>query len=468
MKSPCGSKSEGISVASHFRDDTQKNKNRNGETARPESRAAVRARKEAEEREKQEWIARRKREEKAAAEAEAREKAAWIAERKRQEKAAEEELRAREKAARETERKRKSERRAQRTKKVMRGVKIALLVLVLLALVAGGAGLYAGYRISNSNSNFPNVYVNGIPVGGLTKEETEQKLLDAGWGSMENETLKVRLPMDVSMELNRSEAGLVMDRSAAVDAAFRYGHDQELLQCMKTYFGARLHRVDVGPEAPELDHDYVRAKTDEAVAAFREKTAGESYFIDTEEKVMHFVKGAGQMDLDPEKLFAAVEEAMLGEESELVYDQVEGKVTEPDFQALYDELNVEPEDAHFSEEGFEVIEGTPGVTFDVKEARKLWLAAQPMEEILIPLEVVEPKITAEQLKSDLFKDCLGSQTSSFGRPRVSPRARTSSLKSMRRGSMSSVNPSSFGRPPTLWWLLMTAALVPWPLSMTSG
>ena len=60
---------------------------------KPNSRAAIRAQREAEEREKREWIAQRKREEKAAAEAEAREKAAWIAERKRQEREAEEEQR---------------------------------------------------------------------------------------------------------------------------------------------------------------------------------------------------------------------------------------------------------------------------------------------------------------------------------------------------------------------------------------
>ena len=262
-------------MASHFRDNTNERNTRDAAAVNPNSRAAIRARKEAEEREKQEWIARRKREEKAAAEAEAKEKAAWIAERRRQEKAAEEELRAREKAAREAERKRRAEKRAEKARKVLRVVKIVLLVLACLAVLAGGAGLYAAFRISNSETNFPNVYVNGIDVGGLTKEETEKKLTEEGWGSIENPTLTVQLPMDVSVELDRTEAGLAMDKSAAVEAAFRYGHDRTLLDCVKTYFAARLHKVDVGPEAPELDKDYIRAKTDEAVEAFREKTAGE-------------------------------------------------------------------------------------------------------------------------------------------------------------------------------------------------
>ncbi len=53
-------------------------------------------------------------------------------------------------------------------------------------------------------------------------------------------------------------------------------------------------------------------------------------------------------------------------------------------------------------------------------------------------------------------------------PRASPAARTSSLKSSRSGSMS-LSFMRSGRPPTLWWLLMTA-LGPrtLTLSMTSG
>ena len=64
-------------MANHFNEE---------KPARKESRAAIRARQEAEEREKREWIARRMREDQEAAEKEAREKAAWIAERKRQER----------------------------------------------------------------------------------------------------------------------------------------------------------------------------------------------------------------------------------------------------------------------------------------------------------------------------------------------------------------------------------------------
>ena len=178
-------------MASHFRNENRsKNRIQNEAPVNPNSRAAIRARAEAEEREKREWIAERKRQEKAAAEAEAREKAAWIAERKREEQRREEELKKREKAAKEAERKKRAEKRAEKARVVLRGVKIALLVILSLAVIAGAAGLLLAYKISDSDTNFPNVYINGIPVGGLTKEETEKKLLDSGWNNPDHQILQ--------------------------------------------------------------------------------------------------------------------------------------------------------------------------------------------------------------------------------------------------------------------------------------
>ena len=42
-----------------------------------------------------------------------------------------------------------------------------LLVVVLVLLVAAlGGGLYGAYRVSQLDTNFPKLSVNGIPVGG--------------------------------------------------------------------------------------------------------------------------------------------------------------------------------------------------------------------------------------------------------------------------------------------------------------
>ena len=362
----------------------------------PNSRAAIRARAEAEEREKREWIAARMRQEK---EEEAR--------RKKEEQQAAAEAKA-------AKRRKKARAAAERRRSLVKGLRIAAIVAVALVVLLGGLGIYAAHRISNRQTNFPNVYLNGIPVAGLTRAETEKKLAEQGWDDPEVLTLHVKLPMDVSFDLDRCEAGLVMSKEEAAAAAFAYGRGDNVIENMSDYVHARFGQVDLAKEQGELDRDYVRAKAEAAVKEFMDKTSGESYFLDEKTAVLHVVKGAGALNLDLDQLCAAAEEALKGEDTELVYEQEFTKdMTMPDFDALHEQLSVEPADASFDKESFEVIPEVVGRTFDAEAAKKLWEKAKPMEEILIPLEILEPELTAEELEGLLFRDSLGKQTTSY-------------------------------------------------------
>ena len=389
--------------------------------AREQSREEIRARQAAEKREKQEWIARRMREDQEAAEREAREKAEWIArrmredeeqearekaalaaQRKRQqaeihraERRAEVAARHREEEAKERQRRRKAELRAARRRKRLRRLKIALLVLMLLAILVGGGWLAFQHGLFGSRAGQSTPAPDGTQTQVSPGDGGEQRQIpsqpQAQGQSQEEQTayahpiLQVELPMGVSFELDR--------------------------------------RMAIG-EGESLNRDYVREAASAAVQQFREKTAGESYSMDPEGKVLRIVKGAGQMDIDLEKLCAAAEEALPGDGEKLVYDQIEGRVLPPDWRQLRRQVSIEPVDAHFAESDFEVIPGVPGLSFDVAKARSLWLQAQPMEEILIPMEEVQPRIGAEELMDNLFGDRLGSQTSKYG---GSSRARVNNI-----------------------------------------
>ena len=52
----------------------------------------------------------------------------------------------------------------------MKTLKIILIVLLALLVLAAGGGAYGAYRVSQLDTNYLNLSVNGIPVGGLTRE----------------------------------------------------------------------------------------------------------------------------------------------------------------------------------------------------------------------------------------------------------------------------------------------------------
>ncbi len=379
------------------------------------TRAEARARAEAEEREKREWIARRMKEDEEKAAEQKRQARAAAAERKRREQQRDEELRQREEQQKQQAKEQRRKAAAARRAKLVRGLKITALVMLTLVVLAGAAGVYVAYRVSNSQVNVPKLTVNGIEVGGLTQEETVKKLAEAGWDEAAEQNLKVELPMGLSITLNRKDAGLGMSmtKEEAAEKAYAYGHGDNVVENVRRYASARTHTKKLIVEPGSLNEQYVRDKAAEAAKAFAEKTAGDSYAIDEENKILHFIKGAGQMELNEEKLCAALRQALLDGKESLVFDEIESHVAMPDFQKLYDELNVEPQNAYFLNKDFEIEPEVVGCTFDPEEAAKLWSEAKIMEELQIPLEILEPEVTAEDLEGMLFRDCLGGQTSSF-------------------------------------------------------
>ena len=346
-----------------------------------------------------------------------------IAEKQAARERAEEEKRAaarraeEEKLARAEEKRRRAQKAAARRRKAWRSIRVALLVIVILAAVIIGGATYAGYRVSNSSTNLPNVYMEGIPVGGLTMEETLQRLSDEGWDKEAGTKIKVELPENVSFELDRVQAGAMLTKEQAAQIAFGYGHTDNWFEDLFCYLRGHIMPTDLGQGNLTLDREYIRAEAQKAVQSFEQKTAlktEEPFVVDREKNALEIIKGTGEMKIDLDALCREIEEAFAAHQTLVDHKHIDNELTMPDFDAILEELAVEPVDAHWKEDSFDIVEEVVGCTFDVEEAKKLWEKGKPGEMVSVPITVLEPEVTAESLRSILFRDCLGAQTTYFG------------------------------------------------------
>ena len=101
---------------------------------------------------------------------------------------------------------------------------ITLVIVLLLAAVLVCAAAVWGYKISVDKHILPNTYVDGIYVGGMTKEEADQALRDAGFDSLEGESLTVTLPAGAGFYVDYLRSGTVLSREEAVALAYAGGH----------------------------------------------------------------------------------------------------------------------------------------------------------------------------------------------------------------------------------------------------
>lgn len=289
-----------------------------------------------------------------------------------------------------------------------------IIVIVIIAVLLLGGGLFGGYMITNSDTILPNVCMGDIQLGKLNLEQAKAALLEQGWEDRVENTLTVSTIGDVSVELEPVEAGFVLSLDSAAQAAFDYGHDGNIVENLFTYIKSLFSSVDINSLHSSANAGYIDGKMAELSALMDEYMGEEEYIVDTENEEMLIKKGWNQIELDSQLLHEEIELALSRGESELSFTQLSSQPESPDFQAIHTELEREPVNASYAEDGsFEVIDEVVGCRFDVSQAQQLWDEAQPGDEVRIPLDITWPDVTGEQLRDRLYHDLLGAVTTKY-------------------------------------------------------
>ncbi len=290
---------------------------------------------------------------------------------------------------------------------VKRALIVLLTVLCVLALLVCGAAVL-GYRVSVDRRILPNTYVAGVSVGGMTREEADRALRDAGFGSLEGESLSVTLPAGAAFSVDYMGSGAILSRDAAVGYAYAPGHGTNVFTNLRDAVKSRLAPTSIQPGEQPLDEAYVHACVNEGLAALEKNLTRTAYLADLPGEKLILFKGAGGIPLDQDGLYAAVTAALKAGEKTLRYDTLTREIAAPDFESLFWEIAVLPSDAYYTET-FEVVPEVVGYGFDLDEAKRLWDAAGVGEQVIVPLITVQPEVTAAELEAVLYRDVLGSQ-----------------------------------------------------------
>ena len=296
----------------------------------------------------------------------------------------------------------------------MKTLKIILVILLVLLVLAGGGGAYGAYRVSQLDTNYPNLSVNGIPVGGLTREQTIEALNNGGWEKRITTPLTVTTLGGQSFMVDPLKSGVLQTTEGIAEMAYNYGREGNIIENLISYLRCRFKPTEL--EHPEQNAD--RAYLAECIAQNRadmEALLGEAEYVpDYEGEKLVLRKGWGQLKLDEDGLTEAIIAALQAGKLEITYDRLAVELTEPDFDAIHAELLKEPKDASFTDDGkFNVVDEVVGCRFDVANAKVLWEAAAPAEEVDIPMSVTWPAVTSQQLRDSLFRDLLGTCTTNY-------------------------------------------------------
>ena len=303
---------------------------------------------------------------------------------------------------------------AQKQKKKLPASKIAAITLVSIAAVLALAVLVGAMVVNGMHVVLPNVTLDGVELSGLSQQKAAEKLRDAGFDGGEATVLTVTLPGGAKADITAADTGYHSTAEEAAEAAYTYGHDGTMLTNFFTWLHAYVAPKDIADDlVGDRDDASIQAKAEAAVTESNRLAEQGGFELDKDASELLIVKGASNAIIEAEDVVDFILENLEKDVREAAYElPVDGELS-IDMQALHDSVCGDPIDAHYDTETKQIVDGEPGVEFDVAQAQKLWDAAENGDTVHIPVTLTPASFLAENVPS-LYADLLATKSTSLG------------------------------------------------------
>lgn len=295
------------------------------------------------------------------------------------------------------------------------GVRAALAALVICLVLVGGAYVALCAMVDQSVL-LPNTEINGVALGGLTRTQAQEALQEDFRSDYQGAAVTVSLEgEEYTVSLWDEERNvLTLDTGTALDEAMERGHGSFFTRGLD-WLSAHITPWS-GEVLPQVSD---QAGLREAIAGSGieavDTASGTTYEVG--EQSVTFTKGTDGVVADVETLAGQITDlvssgAALG--GGVIDSATLGSTAAAlDVQEVYDEVYTDPQDATLDpENGYAIVDSVDGVSLDVEAAQAALEAAAPGETVTVDLVFTEPEITTQELEECLFRDELGSYTTS--------------------------------------------------------
>jgi len=311
--------------------------------------------------------------------------------------------------------------RGKRKSESKRKVRIVTLLLIVCILFAGAIGfaIRLNFHISSLDTIFPNVWVEGVSLSGMTQDEAIAALIDNDYeANADNISITLIFPDESSFVLTGNDVGLSLSAAEAVEAAFSFGRDRDasFLQNEITFVRSTFGRVDLeNLSAPVFNFEMLSDLAAEITTRFNESVMGGMFEYD--EHSITIVKGSHfdladfdeVYELARTSLFRAVEE----NDHIVVHYFPTTQQNNFDLHGMFVQIDTEPVSSSFIQGTLTASPSSYGRTFNLEEAIEMLDNAMYGETVVIPIIEIAPEVTQEEIEALILRDVLAESTTSI-------------------------------------------------------
>lgn len=299
----------------------------------------------------------------------------------------------------------------------------SIFFVIFLCFIMIIFGIFTFYNYQNNLTISKGIYINGIDVSNLTKEEAKTKLEEYYSDKLSNDITLIH--NDYTAYIKTSEINLSFDIDSAVNYAYQFGKSNNLFSDNYKIFNAMLNGVNI-MSTINFDEESLKEILHNLSSELPDAVVESGYYIEGNKLII--TKGNDGYIIDVEATTANIKQKLLDLSYLNEIIQIETIAQSPkeiDLDAIYNEIHKEPKDAYFTTEPHVVYPSENGIDFKIsmEEAKEILQTAD--KECTIPLKVLYPNVTTNMIGQEAFPDLLASFSTKYA---ASNKNRTTNLR----------------------------------------
>ena len=294
------------------------------------------------------------------------------------------------------------------------GGRLKVTLICAGVIIAVLVGVYV-YAIFFYDSVYPNVFMNGTSLSGLSQTAAEELIKSDTHSLYEDKTLELAR-IDDSCYINSTDIEAGFDYRKAAENAYLFGRQGNLLNRMVQISSSLFFKTEI-ENAFIYNEQKLRDIIVSEVSKINREKSEYAYLV--ADNYLHIKTAVTGVYIDENDLYEKVLARFRSADFSVLEFKVDSEEPVPiDLKSIYDSIYKEPRDARLEKQDdgeYIIVPHMMGVAFDMAATQNLLDTAQS-EEIKVPLVSVSPQITSEQLEQTLFKDVLVEKSTKLTNP----------------------------------------------------
>jgi vancomycin resistance protein YoaR len=288
----------------------------------------------------------------------------------------------------------------------------AVIVCAILGGLAVAYLAFCGYAQSRSTF-FPNYSINQVDVGGMTQAQAAEALQS----KLPNVKVEICYPDQKTPVETKTVSELGFSQKSDYAEIARQFYDENRSGSFFTA-GWRYLRAFSGTGegyAPYVENQQKLKSESETLAKKLSVTPVDSAYS-LKASTLEIVKAKDGYQISAQELQEALEKAVTGSSADFRAEVTPAakKAKKLTVDEIYSQVAAEAKNAGYSAATGSIIPEKVGAKFDKDEAQERLDDAKDGSTVTIPATIIQPKVTAAQLRSVLFRDVLGTARTHVG------------------------------------------------------